>query len=122
MDLQTIWKAFKEEIFGKPVGTLTSGEAWNLVRYDQRILGKVFEKELYRIEQLILYKSRNSNIENTLIITISENKKDLYEEVKKHFIEKGFICFFKEFDELKGELFLIISWKEGGLKNNTESA
>lgn len=118
MDLRTIWKKFKEELCGKPVGSLTSKEAWNLVRYDYRseVIDKVVEKELRRIEQLILYKAENSSIENTLIITVPRNKDDLYKLVKDHFSEKGFICFFKEFEEIKDELFLIISWKEGGLE------
>lgn len=116
MDFKSILRKFKEEIMGKPVGTLTSKEAWNLVRYDFRCekIDKVVNKELSRIEELIIYKARNSSIEDSLIITVPSNKRDLYQLVRNHFVSKGFVCFFKEFEELEGELFLIISWKDGG--------
>ncbi len=123
-ELKNQWKKFlkqaKEVLFGKETGSLSAKEAWNLVRYGMlsESIDKVILNEISRIERLIIYKAETSNKEDSLIITVPDNKMDLYEKIKEHFSKRNFICFFTSFKEVEDEKFLIISWKDGGGNSN----
>lgn len=114
--LSAFLKKLKEIFLGKEVGSLSAIEAWNLVRYGllSKEIDKVIINEISRIERLVIFKAETSKIEDSLIITVPENKMDLYEKIKEHFSKRGFVCFFTTFPEIEGNKFLIISWKDGG--------
>lgn len=93
-------------------GNLNARSCWNMTRYSRftKDLSIIVEEQIFQIESLIVDKTQFSKHESSLILTISEDNKDILDEIKDHFIKKDFIVFEKEFEEIQ-EKVLVISWK-----------
>lgn len=123
--LKKIWKALTADLEGGyDSGDLSAEQAWNLTRYNHVSIEDAVKKEILITEKLILYKTRiggpDIDRDSTLIIKVPVNKVDIFDKVREHFKQRGFICFFEEFEELENQKFLIISWIGGGTEKKKE--
>jgi hypothetical protein len=89
---------------------LSAEEARNILKYGFRgvTFQEVFEKEVSDIEASIKVKSSSGF--RILTSTYPDYKRDLVEELAKHFRENGFKVDIYENPEVEGFILLIIGW------------
>lgn len=125
------WKKFKEcefvqvilRIFGKKP-RLTADQCWNLSRFGKNVknMGSLVEDVVDDLEELITYKLSCRHEDTIIVKSVPEYQSDLYRMVAEHFKKQGFTVIITNFSEIDEDTeFIIISWKNGSLKNkNTE--
>ena len=89
---------------------LSAEEARNILKYGFRgvTFQEVLEREVNELETLI--KSKSSSGFRILTSTYPDYKRDLVEELRKHFRENGFVVDLYENPEVEGFIILIIGW------------
>ena len=89
---------------------LSAEEARNFLKYGFRevTFQKVLEREVSELESTI--KSKSTSGFRLLTSTYPGYKRDLVEELRKHFKENGFIVDLYENPEVEDFILLIIGW------------
>ena len=89
---------------------LSAEEARNVLKYGFRgvTFQEVLEKEVNELEAII--KSRSSSGFRILTSTYPDYKRDLVEELGKHFRENGFVIDLYENPKISNTILLIIGW------------
>ena len=89
---------------------LSAEEARNILKYGCRgiTFQEVFEREVSELEATI--KSKSSSGFRILTSTYPDYKRDLVEELGKHFRENGFVVDLYENPGVEGFILLIIGW------------
>ena len=89
---------------------LSAEEARNILKYGFRgvTFQEALEREVSELEASIKYKSSSGF--RILTSTYPDYKRDLVEELGKHFRERGFVVDIYENQDIKGFILLIIGW------------
>lgn len=92
---------------------LTCEQARALSNYGEPSLHYALERKAIRINELILNKIQmGGEEEEELILHIPKYKKDLYEMLRKVFIQKGYDAFYDTLTSKPDKQFLVISWEK----------